>query len=137
MRKATPPVAWEATTVPMARPAELISGADGPAPARGVVAQAVMHRAGMRQTSLFIGFDLHEHLSLGDLYASARVEFRYNSVERSGERMLHLHRFEGEEALALADLFALLDLHRGDLAGHRRFDLAIVEAVCGAGAARA
>ena len=70
--------------VPMTWPAELISGTDGPPAGAGAVAQAVMHRAGMRQTSLFIGFDLHEHLSLGDLYASARVEFRYNSVERSG-----------------------------------------------------
>ena len=51
--------------------------------------------------------------------------------------MLHLHRLEGEQALALGNLVALRNLHRGNPPRHRRLDFAVVDAVRCTAAARA
>src|SRR5438874_1016592 len=50
--------------------------------------------------------------------------------------MLHLHRFERQQALSLGNLFPLRNLHRRHPPRHRRLDLAVVDAVritCAAG----
>ena len=67
---------------------------------------------------------------------AVRVELGDRPVERRGQRMLHLHRFERQQALSLGNLFALRNLDRGHLPRHRRLDLAVVDAVRSAGAAR-
>src|SRR5689334_21017634 len=79
-------------------------------------------------------FDLHEQLTFGDLCTGLGRKLGNRPVEGRGQAMLHLHCFKGEQALPLSNLFTLLDFDRGDLARHRRLDLAIMEAVTSASA---
>ena len=71
----------------------------------------------------------HEHLPFADLRARRGGQLRNRPVERRGQRMLHLHRFEGQQALALGDLLARRNLDRRHPPRHRRLDLAVVHAV--------
>ena len=50
--------------------------------------------------------------------------------------MLHLHRFKGKQTLSFGNFFTIRNLDRSHLSGHRRLDLAVVDAMRGAGAAR-
>src|SRR5690606_37888544 len=72
-----------------------------------------------------------------DLLAFARGELGDGAGERRGQRVLHLHRLEDEQALAGRDLVAFGNVDGDDLAGHRREDVAVVgTAACRAGIAR-
>ncbi len=64
---------------------------------------------------LFFGvLNPRQHRALADLRAGLGVKFHDDAGERRGQPMLHLHRFEGEEALAFADGVARCDFHAGD-----------------------
>src|SRR5437868_10054227 len=136
MRKPIPPVVCQARTLPIVCPAASTSGIGGPPAGSRAVSQAVVMSNGRRRASLRIGFDLHENLSFSDLRARFGGELGDGAVERSGQRMLHLHCFEREQALSFGNLCTLRDVDRRHPARHRRFDLAVVHAVCGARAPR-
>src|SRR4029079_2282798 len=111
-RKLTPPVVCQATTVPMVLQLWSISGVGAPPTGSRAVSHAVSAvavRSG-RRNSLRIGLDLDQQLPFGDLSAGPDIKFRDGAVERSGQRMLHLHRFQGEQALSLGNLFSLRNL---------------------------
>src|SRR3954447_14179852 len=94
MRKLTPPVVCQATTLPIVCPAVSINGVGGPPSGSRAVSHAVSAVAAARLASrnlLFIGLNLDQHLSLGDLSAGRGIEFRDGAIKWRGQRMLHLH----------------------------------------------
>ena len=52
-----------------------------------------------------------------------------HAVRRRRDLVLHLHRFEDEQARSALDVGAFLDQHARDAAGHQRFDDAAVAEV--------
>src|SRR5262249_38202976 len=64
--------------------------------------------------------DHNELCPLGHLIAGADRDFAHRAVERCGEGMLHLHRFDHAEPLAPADAIAFFHVDGEYLAVHRR-----------------
>src|SRR5690349_22602326 len=128
MRKLTLPRVCHARTVPIACPLALMSGIGGPpagsravshptsgatvAAAKAAVTNSI-GRMGFGLLRLFnplgltwFRLDLDQHLTFGDLSPRRGRELGDRPVERSGQRMLHLHRFKREQALPFGNLFA-------------------------------
>src|SRR3954451_18474578 len=76
---------------------------------------AALQRAKMQEIrAAFYGLTrLHENLV-------------HDSVRRRGNLVLHLHRFEHEQARSAADFRAFFDQHTRDAARHERFDDAAI-----------
>ena len=67
---------------------------------------------------------------------ASRRQLRDRPVERRDQPMLHLHRLERQQPLALGNRFARRNLDRRHPPRHRRDDLAVVHAVPADAAAR-
>ena len=133
MRKVTPPAVCQARTLPIDWPPALTSAIGAP-PVGSIGAQARGEEREEKDEFAhgFISLDalepvqcvdervqastFTEHLPLADLRARLGGQLRDRPVERRGQRMLHLHRFERQQALPLGNLFALRNLDRGHLA---------------------
>ncbi len=77
------------------------------------------HRSGVGGQGLSLRhFNPHQQRLNLHLRAGFGVQLRHHPVKRRGQAVLHLHRFEREEFLALGDGLALGDFDRDDPARH-------------------
>src|SRR5215208_3879552 len=136
MRKVTPPAVCQARTWPTVCPFAPMSGIGAPpcgspvsqpasdSGAAPSAAKATVTRKLGRVSDLLALFnaslpawfrlDAHKQLPFGDLRPGCGGQFRDRAVEGCGEAMLHLHRLEGDEALALRYFIAGCDFDRRD-----------------------